>query len=129
MRAAIAIALLAACSGKPSPAPAATSAPSCFDVAVEDNTPGTQAVFDEHHCQGGGVTWGALLRVLVARHAEIAPGTIHIDEEGDAAQLCAPASTARTLHADYQRLNHDPVDLARAMAASSTRELECDGDD
>lgn len=125
VRAAITLVLLAAC-GKHAPPPAAASEPSCVDFVVGDNTPETQAVFDARQCQGGGVTWAALLHVLVARHGQIDPRTYHINPEGDAAQLCASPALVQAIRADYEQLNHDPAELRRAMAASNARDLECD---
>jgi hypothetical protein len=45
----------------------------CFDVSAGDNSEQTRAVFGSRHCQGGGVTWAALLDVLARRRGHVEP--------------------------------------------------------
>jgi hypothetical protein len=40
---------------------------------VTNNSPSTRAVFKARHCQGGGVTWTAILYVLARRMSRVAP--------------------------------------------------------
>jgi len=125
--------------------PAAPSAhPDCFDVTVADESPGTRAVFEKRSCQGGGVTWSAILQVLAARQGRVAPieeplpewtGDVSmlngrtrfsVDDEGDAARFCSdePALLA-TMRAGVARLNADARELVRAMGEAKAYELEC----
>lgn len=137
---ALAIACLAGlCScAKPTP-----RAPRCFDVTTGQNSPPTRAEFDTRQCQGGGVTWGALLRVLVDRRGRVtvpeapSPGMtgevllldgqrLSIDEEGDAARFCADdPKLVASIRADVDRLNHGRDELRRAMAEADALALEC----
>jgi len=97
----------------------------CFDVAAEDNSAATQAVFDARRCQGGGVTWAALVNVL-AKRAHAARGSYQVDDEGDAAQVCSSdAALLKTLREGVKRLNSSAAELKKAMAEASARELEC----
>jgi hypothetical protein len=119
----------------------------CFDVVASDNSPGTKAVFAARNCQEGGVTWGAILHVLAARHGSLfeveaeVPGwgggvymlngaTLSIDDEGEVAQFCAddPRLVAQ-IRGDYQRVNGSAEELKRAMAGSTALELECNEPD
>jgi hypothetical protein len=116
----------------------------CFDVATTKNSPGTRAVFAARHCQGGGVTWGPLLRVLARRQGPFAPvleptpgwtGAVYtmigganfsIDEEGDAARVCADdARLLDSLRDAYDALNGDAAALQRAMTEAPADEMEC----
>ena len=36
-------------------------------MLAKDNSPSTRGVFGSKHCQGGGVTWAAILDALVRR--------------------------------------------------------------
>jgi len=135
------LALVVACVGCPKKQAAQRE---CFNVVVSDNSKGTEALFASRHCQGGGVTWGALLHVLAARMGrveaveDVTPGwtggvytmngrtRFSIDDEGDAAQFCAagPILVAEMRRA-YERLNHDAGELKRAMAETTALQLEC----
>ena len=78
----------------------------CFEVAAGANSASTRAVFAERKCQGGGVTWAALLQVLADRRGQVeavetaTPGwtgavytlggaRFSLDDEGDTVQFCA----------------------------------------
>jgi hypothetical protein len=116
----------------------------CFDVLAGGNSPQTRALFASRHCQGGGVTWAALLEVLARREGVVQPvldatpgwtGSVNtlngvmrfsIDEEGDSARFCANDSgLAKRLHAQYDRLNSNEAELSRAMSEASPLNLEC----
>jgi hypothetical protein len=116
----------------------------CFDVTTAQNSPGTRAIFEARKCQGGGVTWGAILEVVAARQGRVTPieeplpgwtGSVStldgstrfsVDDEGDAARFCSdgPALVA-TMRREIARLNGDARELARAMGAAKALELEC----
>jgi hypothetical protein len=122
----------------------ARTRPACLDVTADHNTAATSAVFEARHCQGGGVTWAALLAVLANRHGSSTPveepssewtgdvrrlngtTTFAIDDEGDAARFCSDDATlVDAIHHDYDRLNQDAAALRRAMAEGSAAALEC----
>jgi hypothetical protein len=107
--------LLASCTSSAPAAPA--SPPSCVDVVAFDNSPGTNAVFQRRRCQGGGVTWGA---ILAAAH----PGLAHADE-GDAVRVCGAQGDVDAVRTTYARLNADAVALEAAMNATSALLMEC----
>jgi hypothetical protein len=116
----------------------------CFDVTATANSPGTRALFEKRRCQGGGVTWSALLQVVAARQGRVAsieepvPGwtgdvstldgraRFSVDDEGDAARFCADdAALLATVRAQLAHLNSDARELARAMGEAKAYELEC----
>ncbi|HLK90073.1 MAG TPA: hypothetical protein VKZ18_09265 [Polyangia bacterium] len=135
------------CPRKDAAAPARTptlSAPACFDVTSSQNSPGTQKVFAARHCQGGGVTWDALLEVLAARQGvvesvDVPPAgwtgevsildgatLFSIDDEGDAARFCAASpELVATMRREVARLNTDADALTRTMGAANPVALEC----
>src|SRR5258705_6968150 len=95
----------------------------CFDVTANRNSPPARAVFASRHCQGGGVTWGALLRVLARRVGtvepvlDVAPGwtggvytldgatRFSVDDEGSAARFCSDdPELVKKLREAYPRL-------------------------
>jgi hypothetical protein len=137
----IALALAACAKNAASPSPI-----SCFHATARRNSASTKLVFAARRCQGGGVTWAAILRTLAGRRGRLAPiatptagmtgdlmtlnGTsrLSIDEEGDASRLCSddPALLA-SLRTDYERLNADAEELRRVMAETSPLDLECFG--
>jgi len=118
----------------------------CFDVTAENNSAGTRAVFEARRCQGGGVTWEAILRVLMDRRGsveaveDLTPGwtgavytlnghtRFSLDAEGSAVQLCAddPGLVAG-IRREYERLNSAGPELKRVMERASADDLECDG--
>jgi hypothetical protein len=128
--------------GKRSPSAPAPIA--CFDVTAQQNSPGTLAVFEARKCQGGGVTWGAILEVVAARQGRVRPvdellpgwtggvyllddGTrFSLDDEGDAVRFCSdgPALFA-TMRREIAHLNGDGRALAQAMGAAKALALEC----
>jgi hypothetical protein len=116
----------------------------CFEVSVADNSPGTRAVFEARHCQGGGETWGAILHVLAARRGRVDPiefetpgwtGAVYalaggsrfsIDGEGDAVRFCADdPGLVGGIRRDVQRVNGAAAELKQAMAGATALELEC----
>lgn len=138
MRALVLVLALAGCTKKPPPRV-------CFDVTSATTSDSTRQVFDRRGCQGGGVTWAGVLRVLVRREGEPRPASekgwtgdvrtlngalLSIDDEGDAARFCSdqPAFLER-LRAEVARLNADPALLEKAMAETTPLELECDEDE
>jgi hypothetical protein len=99
--------------------------PRCFDVAAEDNTAATNKVFEARQCQGGGVTWAALVHV-VAKRAGAPKASYSVDDEGDAAQVCSKdAALLKKLREGLKRLNQSADELRKAMTETSARELEC----
>jgi len=115
----------------------------CFDVAVGENSRATNALFEARHCQGGGVTWAPIVRVLAGRHGRVAPveepiegwnGGVYllngktlfsIDDEGDAAQLCADdPELLQSMKREIHHLNTDVEALKQAMAAADPEEME-----
>ena len=119
----------------------------CFNIVAQDNSPSTQALFDARHCQGGGVTWAAIVDVLLRRRGssqpveEVTPGwtgdvrvlswkggrtRVGIDEEGDAVQLCADSQRLLDeIQSDVKRLNALRPELERAMGEADPAALEC----
>jgi hypothetical protein len=120
-------------------------APRCFDVVVRDNSPSTRKVFSAKRCQGGGVTWAAILGVLIqlrgpSKAIESAGWTgdvrtlfwngktvrVAIDEEGDRARFCTDSGQLLgDVQNDVARLNANPEDLERAMGEADPLALEC----
>lgn len=116
----------------------------CFEVKAADNGPGTRALFEKRRCQGGGVTWSALLDVIAARQGRVAPieeplpgwtGAVYtlngqarfsVDDEGDAARFCSDQQALLTnVRAAVARLNADARELGRAMGQAKAFDLEC----
>lgn len=126
---------------------AALSAPRCFSVRADQNSEATRGVFDEKHCQGGGVTWAGIVRVLVERRGRSEPvleptpgwsGDVRtltwdggstrwsLDDEGDEALFCADsARLVKEVEAQLKTLNSERAPLEDAMAAANPLELEC----
>ncbi|HET7541104.1 MAG TPA: hypothetical protein VFK05_14600 [Polyangiaceae bacterium] len=124
-----------------------TQTQSCFEIVSKDNSPSARAVFAAKRCQGGGVTWAGILRVLIDRRGtskpvELAtpgwtgdvrilsvagrPTRVAIDDEADAALFCADsARLVNDIRGDIRRLNAEPTELERAMAAADPLALEC----
>ncbi|MDP3154740.1 MAG: hypothetical protein Q8N23_18830 [Archangium sp.] len=117
----------------------------CFDVTTRTTSQTTREVFTRRGCQGGGVTWAGILRVLVNREGSPQPamesgwtgdvkamngGLLSIDEEGDGARFCTtlPALLDR-VRGEVDRLNADPKALEKAMGETTALELECEGAD
>ena len=127
--------------------PAALSTPRCFSVRADKNSEATRAVFEEKHCQGGGVTWAAIVRVLLQRRGSSEPvleptpgwsGDVHtltwdggrtrwsLDDEADAALFCADSERlVKEVEAQAKALNSEKAALEDAMAAANPLELEC----
>jgi hypothetical protein len=116
----------------------------CFDVSVGGNTAGTTNVFESRNCQGGGVTWAAILKALVRRKGSVqavldpTPGWLgevstlngstrfSIDDEGDNARFCTfDRALAGSMRRDYERVNRDEAELKRVMSEAPNWELEC----
>lgn len=116
----------------------------CFEATASGNSALTRSLFEARHCQGGGVTWSALLRVVAGHLARLDPvleptpgwtgsvykvdggGLLSIDDEGDAARVCSGnAPLLASLRDAYERLNGDAVALGRTMAQASALEMEC----
>ena len=93
-------------------------APVCFDVLARDNSAPTAAVFSARRCQGGGVTWGAL---LAAAHGD----GLTFDDEGDAVRVCGDPKRVDDVRQTYRRLNRDDVALRSAMGTTSALLMEC----
>jgi len=124
--------------------PSSATRRECFEMTVAANSPGTRAVFEKRKCQGGGVTWSAILYVLAARQGQVAAieepladwtGGVYtlngrarfsVDDEGDAARFCSdePALLA-TVRAGVAHVNADARELGRAMGEAKAYELEC----
>ena len=146
MRANLAIALLL---GVTAPAASAQSAkPSCFTVQASANSAGTSQLFKSRQCQGGGVTWAAILHRLAAHQGKVggslnpAPkgavgdarsiqlrGTTtwySVDAEADAALLCSgEAALLTSIVKHYQRLNGSPELLSKEMQQIPAEQMEC----
>jgi hypothetical protein len=125
---------------------AALSAPRCFSVRADQNSAVARAVFDEKHCQGGGVTWAAIVRVLLKRRGRSEPvleptpgwsGDVHtltwdggstrwsLDDEADNALFCADsARLVKEVEAQLKTLNSEKAALEDALAAANPLELE-----
>jgi len=121
--------------------------PQCFTVTAEANSPSTLTLFEAKRCQGGGVTWAAILNVLVRRRGstravmEATPGwsgdvqilsgragatRVSIDDEGSAALFCSDsAALLKEVRSETKRLNESSAELARAMAEADPTALEC----
>jgi hypothetical protein len=136
MRAALALlVLLAGCTKKASPR-------DCFDVTTAITSKSTREVFERRACQGGGVTWAAIIGVLTRREGtpELAAetgwtgdvkamqgGLFSIDEEGDAARFCTNVPVLfERIRAEVRRLNGDPKALEEAMSETTALALECE---
>jgi len=135
------VSLFAACRKQPPPVSPQVD---CFDVTAAENSPGTRALFEKRRCQGGGVTWSALLHVVAARQGRVAPiepplpgwaGSVYtlnrqarfsVDDEGDAARFCSDQRALLTnMRTAVARLNADTRELGRAMGEANALELEC----
>jgi hypothetical protein len=98
----------------------------CFEIVVTHNSRATQALFDARRCQGGGVTWGAIVRALARLRGVTEGAHLSIDDEGDAVQVCArDRKLSKALKRTYERLNHDGAELRRAMNEAPAWDLEC----
>jgi hypothetical protein len=138
---AFAVLVLLGCPKKESPR-------KCLDVMAESNSPSTTAVFEARDCQGGGVTWAALLNVVTRRHGKVSPvegaptgwtgevqsltsaddlALFSIDEEGDAARFCTNSpGLLEAMRREVALLNQDRAALLRAMSEAVPRDLECE---
>ncbi|MFO0599828.1 MAG: hypothetical protein U0228_31255 [Myxococcaceae bacterium] len=125
------------CTKKPAPK-------RCFDVTVATTSKTSREVFAKAGCQGGGVTWAAILTTLADREGPSTAtageewtgdvraregGIFSIDEEGDASRFCSnePAFLAR-IESEWKRINADPAALRAVMKDTSAEEMECEGD-
>ena len=144
------MAVLVGCARRTPPTPD-ESRPRCFDVVVGDNSPSTRRVFGAKRCQGGGVTWAAIIEVLVQRRGPSkaveteTPGwtgdvralswkgktvRVAIDDEGDSARLCSDSDQVLAeVRSDVARLNASAAELERAMSEANPLALECFPDD
>jgi hypothetical protein len=93
-------------------------APVCFDILARDNSEATARLFTARHCQGGGVTWGAL---LAAAHGD----SFTFDDEGDAVRVCGAPNSVDDVRRTYRRLNSDEGALREAMSSTSALLMEC----
>lgn len=122
----------------------------CFSVTAEGSSSSTRSLFEARRCQGGGVTWAAILNALVHRrgktHAVEQPtpgwsgevqllswkrGTARfaIDDEGEAALFCTDApDLLNDIRSEAARTNESASELARAMAEADPEALECSED-
>jgi hypothetical protein len=154
----VGLAFCAGCARRPAPAPSrgeasgptarAPQAPRCFDVTARDDSPSTREVFRAKRCQGGGVTWAAILEVLVHRRGASTavegetPGwtgdvralswkggtkvRVAIDDEADAARFCAGSDEVlAAVRGDVARVNASAAELERAMREADPLALEC----
>jgi len=115
----------------------------CFTVTSSGNSTSTTKLFEARHCQGGGVTWAAILEALARREGTVAPVTVPtpgwlggvytlngsrfaVDDEAEAALFCAadPKLIVR-MKAEYKQLNSDVKALQKAMAEADPAMLEC----
>lgn len=125
--------------------------PHCFDVVAGDNSPSTRRVFRARQCQGGGVTWAAVMDVLLQKRGsgrrveEPLPGwtgdvralswkgktvRVAIDEEGDSARFCTDSNQLLAdIRSDVARVNANPAELEHTMEEANPRALECFEDD
>jgi hypothetical protein len=129
--------------------PAQSGKPSCFTIEVTANSAGTTQLFNARQCQGGGVTWAAILHRLAAHQGRVGEALIPpprgtlgyarsiqvrgvttwyaVDDEGDAASLCTgDPALLKSIVAHYQRLNASREQLASEMQQIPAEELECD---
>lgn len=149
--AALLLVALAACSKASKPERAAAHERRCFHVVATDNSPSTRAVFEAKRCQGGGVTWAAILDALVRRRGTSEPiedevpgwtGDVRtlswngdvarfaIDDEGDEALFCTDSDRLlQDVQADVKRLNGRAAELEGAMGEADPLALECFSDD
>jgi len=131
-----------------STASAQNAKPSCFTVQTSANSVGTTQLFKSKQCQGGGVTWAAILHRLAAYHGKVGgplnpapPGAIgdvrsirvggttmwySVDDEADAALLCSGNEVLlKSIVNRYQRLNASRDLLSREMQRIPAHEMEC----
>jgi hypothetical protein len=95
----------------------------CFDATPDHTSPQARALFEARHCQGGGVTWAAILEALARRHGK---ARFTVDDEADAARFCSDdAQLLAAVRRDYATVNRDAGELRRVMAQASADELEC----
>ncbi len=112
----------------------------CFVIEASANSTGTSHVFARRHLQGGGPTWEAIMRRVVTRrltvvtvdatptadapqfgrHFAVRQGRkstwVLLDDEGDAATVCAGDAGVRDLlRAEYERLNGSASALRRMV--------------
>ena len=122
--------------------------PSCFTVQGSANSAGTTQLFKARQCQGGGVTWSAILHRLAAHEGTVGAslnrtpkgavgyarsiqfrGTTtwySVDDEADAALLCAgDAALLKAIADHYQRLNASPALLSSGMQHIPAQQMEC----
>ena len=122
----------------------------CFSVTAEGSSPSTLSLFEAKRCQGGGVTWAAILNALVHRRGKTraveqpTPGwsgevqllswkrgtaRFAIDDEGEAALFCTDApDLLNDIRNEAARANESAAELARAMAEADPEALECSPD-
>jgi hypothetical protein len=111
----------------------------CFDTH-DRTSPEARAVFDRRHLQGGGPTWGAVLNVSVARHAQVvgpwkdaerpmgdrgpafevhyvtATTWFTLETVADGARFCGGhPGLVREVRRDFEQLNADPRLLEAAL--------------
>jgi hypothetical protein len=122
--------------------------PSCFTVEASANSAGTTQLFKSRQCQGGGVTWSAVLHRLAAQQGRVG-GALNptpkgalgdarsiqvggtttwysVDDEADAALLCAGDTVLlNAIVNHYQRLNGSPELLSREMQQIPAEQMEC----
>jgi hypothetical protein len=155
----VGLALCFGCARRNPPSPSAsqesneqpTQRPRCFDVLARDNSPSTRKVFSAKRCQGGGVTWAAIMEALVRRRGPSKPveaptpgwtGDVRavswkgknvrvaIDDEGDAARFCTDSDQVLAdLRSDVARLNGNGAELETTMGEADPLALECCLDD
>src|SRR4051812_4917576 len=71
----------------------------CFDATPDTTSGEARALFAARHCQGGGVTWGAILGALAHRHGK---ARFTVDDEADAARFCSDdAQLVAAVRRDY----------------------------
>ena len=127
---------------------AASAQPSCFTVQASANSAETSQIFKSRQCQGGGVTWSAILHRLAAHQGTVGGplsqtpkgavgdarsiqirGTTtwySVDDEADAALLCAgDAVLLKSIVDHYQRLNASRDLLSGQMRQIPAEEMEC----
>ena len=122
-------------------------APQCFDVVAGDNSTSTRDVFTAKRCQGGGVTWAAIINVLVQEcgpsktvEAETPGWTgdvralswkgktvrVAVDDEGDSARFCTDSGPLLAeVRSAVARLNAHAAELERTMGKANPLALEC----
>ena len=122
--------------------------PSCFTVQASANSAGTTQLFKSRQCQGGGVTWSAILHRLAAHQGKVGGplnptpkgavgdarsirvrGTTtwySVDDEADAALLCAGDNVLlKSIVNYYQRLNGSRDLLSSEMRQIPAEQMEC----